>query len=193
MIYVVAGFLRSHTTMMMHCLEAGGMKSLWDSERDEWAKENGVEVNPRSEMREISDTTLKSFAHNPSRYDGRLIKLITKYGYLRLPAWQYKVILMVRDPEEIRQSFHRVFGKPLTYTGEAGEQVPLTNELYYHVISGVAADLTAQNIPFTPFNSRDVLQKPLGAFRYLAQHGWPIHAENAAAVVQPQHQHVTVN
>jgi hypothetical protein len=179
--------------MMMHCLEAGGLNPVWDSERDQWASEQGMEVNPGNKMREITDATLASFAYNPAQYEGRLIKLITKYGYLRLPKWDYKVVLMVRDPEEIRQSFARVFDKPLTYTGDNGEQVPLTNELYYHIISGVADDLDKQNIRFTPFNSRMVLERPLAVFRYLKNNGWPIDPERAAVVVQPQHQHVLVN
>ena len=193
MIYLTVGFLRSHTTMMMHCLEAGGLRPFWDSERDDWASSNPVEVNPQNQLREITDTTWDDFQANPKKYDGRLLKIITKYGYLRLPKWDYRVVLMVRNPEEIRQSFTRVFGKPLTYTKDDGSEAPLTDKLYYHVISGVTYDLTEANIPFIPFNSRDVLTKPLGAFRYLEQHGWPIQPDNAARVVQAVHQHVVVN
>lgn len=192
MIYIVAGFMRSHTTMMMHCLEAGGMTPVWDSERDDWAKEQGVEINPRNEMREIGNETLNSFAQHPERYDGKLIKLITKYGYLRLPKWDYKVILMIREPEEIRASFARVFGKPLVYTGNNGEQQPLTRELYFHLMASVASDLTEQDIPFIPLHSKYVLKSPEGTFKFLKNHGWPIDPLLAAAVVQKEHQHVQV-
>ena len=183
--------MRSRTTMMMHCLEAGGMNPLWDSERDDWAKGNEVEINPASELREITNATFESFWQNPAQYDGRLIKVITKYGYLRLPSWQYRVLLMIRDPEEIRQSFFRIFGKPLMFTGD--KDVPLTNELYYHIINGVMSDLTEQNIPFIPLQSKLVLERPQGTFRYLKQQGWPIDPDKAAAMVRPELRHIAVN
>lgn len=193
MIYIVAGFLRSHTTMMMHCLEAGGLRPFWDSERDDWASSNPVEVNPQNQLREITDTTWEDFQANPKKYDGRLLKIITKYGYLRLPKWDYRVLLMVRNPEEIRQSFARVFGKPLTYTGDDGQETPLSDQLYLHVISGVASDLMEQKIPFVSFQSSQVLKNPLKAFECLQDNGWPINAKKAAKVVNAVHQHVVVN
>lgn len=193
MIYVVAGFMRSCTSMMMHCLEAGGMHPFWDSERDDWASTNPMEVNPQNQLREITDTTWQDFQANPKKYDGRLLKIITKYGYLRLPKWNYRVVLMVRNPEEIRQSFARVFGKPLTYTGDDGKQIPLTDQLYLHIISGVVSDLMEQKVSFVSFQSSHVLKNPLTAFECLQENGWPVNPKRATSVVKHEHQHVTVN
>ena len=188
MIYVVTGFLRSYTTMMMHCLEAGGMTPVWDSDRDDWAATQGT-VNPNNEMREINQNTLDDFRANPARYSGRLIKILSKYGYLNLPPWQYKVLLMMRNPEEIRQSFHRVFDKPLVYTGDNGEQVPLTDEMYYGLIFNTANELVAAGITPVVVKGDKVIANPLGAFNALRDRGWPIDPEKAAAVVQPAERH----
>ena len=192
MIYIISGYMRSYTTMMMHCLEAGGMEVVWDSERDDWASQNGIEVNPDNKLREITDSTLATFWENPAQFDGKVIKILSKYGYLRLPPWEYKVIVMTRNPEEIRQSFHRVFGKPLEYSDPSGESKPLSDDLYEHILRGTLSDLANAGIDALLLSGNTVLKKPLQVFEFLKQNGWPIEPQRAAAEVQPQYQHIAV-
>lgn len=191
MIHIVSGFLRSYTTMMMHCLEAGGLSPVFDAERDQWAVEHG-EVNPGNSLREITNETYQRMLAEPREFDGKLVKVLSKYGYLKLPEWPCRVVLMTRHPEEIRQSFHRVFGKPLLFGDEEGNQVPLTDQLYEHIIKGAMADLVVQGIDFTLVRGDNAVENPLTVFGYLKENGWPIDVEKAAAVVKVECRHVVV-
>src|SRR3990167_6193895 len=106
MIYIVSGWQRTGTSMMMEALIAGGMDAAWDEAKDKrlhdrYLRENGVVPNERYFEFEKDEYRKPGF---PAAYDGKLIKAL--YGAIHSlnPALQYKVIYMRRPQQEIIQS-----------------------------------------------------------------------------------------
>ncbi len=98
MIYIVSGYMRCGTKMMMQSFEAAGMGLLG-------------EVNDDYELSkaEIAEAVL-----NPHTVDGKLFKCIAG-GLLRLAAWKYKILYMQRDYDEIKASCENRFGEGISY------------------------------------------------------------------------------
>lgn len=83
MLYVVGGYGRSGTSMMMQCLEAGGLDAVYD----------------RADLREITKKIT-----NFRNYDGRLIKVWRKH-IGRIPAdLPTQMVYMWREPSCIARS-----------------------------------------------------------------------------------------
>lgn len=115
MISIVSGFMRSGTSAMMAALIAGGLEAAWSEERNEIANSradadyhpnpSGLYEVPLEEYREVDF---------PLKYQDKLIKVMA-WGLdgLAVNPEGYRVVLMERDPEEIRQSYEGFFDKPL--------------------------------------------------------------------------------
>lgn len=114
MIYIVSGFMRSGTSMMMSCLEAGGLQvvkspdrdRLNDNHSDEFYRPNPVSLY-EPDQREIGKWDW------PRKHDGCVLKVVCPW-IRQLAVHDYRVIWMDRDSEEIRQSYEGAFGGKLT-------------------------------------------------------------------------------
>ena len=160
MIYIVSGYMRTGTTMMMRALEAGGMPAYYEDELYELPKD------------EIARAVL-----NPHTIDGKLFKCIAG-GLLRLAAWKYKIIFMQRHYSEIKSSCDNLFGA----------DTPLCSEKDFHQLMRYTAGVIDQrrDMQWTGIQYRAVLEDPLAVFELLKKHGgWPIDTGKAAAVVDP--------
>ena len=193
-IYIVTGFMRSFTSMMMRALIAGGMTGVYDTSRDEWLEEvsadlatyhpnpNGV-FEPTNEQRDV-------LLRHPEKLNGKLIKQLCIYGWLDLPFYtgRYKVLLMLRDPDEIKDSVHRFTGKEVAYLDDAGNPVaPFTPELYRAVMVRAIRQLQGRrDIDYLAIKGRDVLAEPLAVFNRIRLAGWPIDADECASMIQPE-------
>lgn len=102
---------------MMAALIAGGMEAAWSTERDQMADAHADQhYHPNADglyevpLREYGDINF------PLQYQGKLIKVML-WGLdgLAVNPDGYRVIIMRRDPEEIRQSFEAFFGQPLKH------------------------------------------------------------------------------
>ena len=107
MIHVVSGFMRTGTSAMMAALIAGGMDAAWSDDRDKLAERMADEhYHPNRSglyevpLREYSEPTF------PLQYGGRLIKVMA-WGLdgLAVNPAGYRVVVMIRDREEIPQRF----------------------------------------------------------------------------------------
>src|SRR5690348_4299457 len=102
-IYVVSGFPRSGTSMMMRCLEAGGIPCVYDTRGDEARNRNtlipGYVPNPHGFY---EDAPLQ----NPdwSAFRGKCVKVVRDNLHLVPPGERLRVVYMGRDPAEIRRS-----------------------------------------------------------------------------------------
>lgn len=158
-VYVVCGFPRSGTSMMMRAIDAGGIPAIYsdDSARDRDANPHGyfeVDFLPQFDF---------------SRASGKVIKVIDG-DHRFIPREPCRIIYMLRDPEEIRLSVARCrLGKPTftDYEKNTGETI---------------AALRGDGHGVTPIRYADVLARPLEIFASL---GWPIDAAKAAAIVDP--------
>lgn len=185
MIYVVSGFRRSGTSMMMKALQAGGLDALYDGEQDEGLARGADDYYALQHGESVYEPARHRFQewNWPLAYDGKLMKCL--YGGLSQLAVNdsgYRYVFMLRDPEEIRQSDEARMLKKRT-------KAPawLNDKEYYDrmflAIDGLNNRMDTKSLAV--FRYRELLEDPLAAFHELAVQGWPIDAEKAAAVVDP--------
>lgn len=165
--------------MMMQCMEAGGMACVYAQTTEEMPDSCGLHEMSQGQRRELFRA--------PQEFSGKCIKMLCQYGHLPLPKWtgRYKVILMMRDPKEILESYEKFFGKSMVYEDE-NTVVPFTQELYDHIIRSTIQDAAERgDIDFLILQGKTIIQEPLKCFQTIAEY-WPIDAEKAAAIVDPE-------
>lgn len=174
MIYIVSGFMRSGTSMMMKALEAGGMDAAYDPVRNDMNARFGDEYyTPNAGgFYELNAREYKKIDF-PEPYEGRLIKCLMG-GMIRLPAGDYKVVFMHRPKEEITDSYHAFFNRRrrFDFLDEQRERI--------RGILDVRSDMDVVDL-----NYSTVVQHPRKSFKHLADRGWDIDVDAAAAVVDP--------
>lgn len=179
---MVSGFMRSGTSMMMEALIAGGMPAAYEPSRDDMNEEFGDDSYKPNEggFYELASEHYKVLDF-PLPYRGRLIKGLL--GALhRLPVAKYRIVLMVREPEEIRQSYRAFFDKPCpSINGREFDDDAYCTAVGWH-ISQLA---NRRDTTLTVLKYRDTVRDPLRAFSELFHAGWPIRPSDAAAVVDP--------
>ncbi len=181
MIYIVSGYMRTGTSMMMNALSAGGLEPLFNPQRDNmndrWG-DSGYKPNPvgfyelqRQEYRQ------RGF---PGMYEGRLIKLL--YGGLpRLAALDsgYRYVFMRRDTEEIRQSYEAFFGAKIARSMQ--EVMNHYDEIMDDAVKGLHN--RKDTVSVHEFWYREVVTHPIEHFQILRDAGWPIEVSKAAMTV----------
>lgn len=170
--------MRSGTSMMMQALMAGGLDGLYDPSRNVMNKTFGDHTYmPNSGgFFEPSKKQLSEIGF-PRNYDGKLMKVLHG-GITKLAPMDYKVVLMRRDPEEIRQSYEAFFqsnGKHPIFD-KVTELIDLVEE---HINN-------RKDMSLTVLHYRDVVADPLSAFCQLSEDGWPIDVPKAASIVDPE-------
>lgn len=166
MIYIVSGFMRSGTGMMMECLRAGGLEPLHADELDE---------NMELKNRRIFNALL-----NPHQVDEKLFKCMAG-SLTQIAAWDWRIVFMRRPYADIKTSADALFGP--------GEHVPAEN-VFNNLIRYTTGQLCQRrDVQWEPIAYRDVLVDPLSVFDTLQAAGWPIDPEKAAAVVDPTRCH----
>lgn len=182
MIYLVTGWMRSGTSMMMGALRAGGLEVVHDPSRKEefsvWEDEH-YEANPQ--YWEPSTEMIKTPGF-PRGHDGKLMKVLWGgLGWLA-PTRGLRVVCMKRDPEEIRQSMEAFWPRTrapefLSEPGGYEERLQLTVDILNN-----RRDVHS----VTVLEYADVVADPFAVFRGLEISGWPINHTSAAAHVQPE-------
>jgi hypothetical protein len=182
--YLMVGFPRGGTSMMMQAIDAGGIPVYRSEAREirltRYArkKHQGQGPNPGGYWEPTgSDWSNKMFPMTmPS---GMAVKMFGN-GIERLSRLEgpFKAIHLVRDPMEVMESHIRMFGRPPMrfrtaeqFDGLAGtERAAL--RLMHTVVSVVE------------MNYNDIMSDPLVEFTRLAEE-WPIDPAAAASVVDP--------
>jgi len=163
---------------MMQALIAGGLSAAWSEERNAVADQHADEhYHPNKTG--LYEVPLKEYGglNFPLQYQGKLIKIMA-WGLdsLAVNHEGYRVVIMRRDPEEIRQSYEAFFGQKCPPMPEYYERIEL------------AAEMLA--------NRRDVLSVCVVDYVDLIANaelcmirrrgdGWPIDPLEAAAVIDP--------
>lgn len=174
--YIVSGFMRTGTSMMMAALEAGGLDPVFNPSRDDLNDRHGDEHYKPNEggFYELSRQQYQQIGF-PGMYAGRLLKCLWG-GLPRLCPGQYLVVFMMRDPEEIRQSFEAFFGTT----------APPSLKQYKSIMDlSVALLRNRRDTHVHVLQYRDAVDQPLRSFRRLRELGWPISVDEAAAIVDP--------
>jgi hypothetical protein len=176
-VYIVSGYMRTGTSMMMRALEAGGLETFSRSSRDDYRKRFKDEHYDPNEggLYELESKDLTE--DFPIQFKGKLIKCLM--GALDKVAVmpKIKIIFMRRDTEEIRQSYQAFFGK----------QFDLSDDKFLpRVERTIASLLNRKDVELTVLWYRDVVQNPEQTFSDLAEKGWPIDPTKAAVIVKPE-------
>ena len=113
MIYVVSGYRRSGTSAMMAALSAAGLPVLSNARLDDFLRDQ-PEIDGYRPVKLGYYEVGRSFYLNPlvmrrfvAEHDGVALKVFYD-GLPVLPAGEYTVIFMHRDPQEIIKSLERV-------------------------------------------------------------------------------------
>lgn len=174
--------MRCGTSMMMDALRAGGLEPAFESKRDQmnarFGDDKGYKPNPNG----FYELNRKEYLQPdfPKMYRGKLVKIL--YGGLqRLPVFQYGVVFMRRNGEEVRQSYEAFFEIKL----EDAFKKFLQNDFDKTMDEHVARLQNRIDTQVTVLWYRDVVKNSRAAFERLAVQGWPIDPEAAASVVDP--------
>lgn len=176
MIYLVSNIHRSGSSMMMRCLEAGGLSVLYDKASDSMNQSAPSDYIPNPNgfyqfTNEITD-------HFADLYDGKAIKCPIR-NLLKLPQGQYKLILLKRNPKEIRASM----GKWTPYHSWGKDEV--ITYFYDEYFTDLINLLTARgDIDITVLNYKNIILDPVAEFPKIAHWGVDINA--MASLVQPE-------
>lgn len=178
-IYIVSGLYRSGTSAMMQALMAGGLTGAWSEARNEVARRFADEFyqpNPAG----LFEIDLEEYqtVDFPRQYAGKLIKVML-WGLRQLAPHPpgYHVVIMRRDPEEIRQSYEGFF---------VGRKCPPLK--HYAERIDAAAKLLAARPDVLSVGTADyagVVARPELTFIRLRGEGWPIDPLEAADVIDP--------
>lgn len=110
--YIVAGVQRSGTSMMMRCLEKGGMEAVYDEAHSQKLADtyrtDDYDPNPHGYYENwIPVVNSPGWMH---RQRGKLVKIFIPDAVV-LPAdgSQFRIVVMLRNPEEIEASWERTF------------------------------------------------------------------------------------
>ncbi|MDY6867224.1 MAG: hypothetical protein SVT56_04875 [Chloroflexota bacterium] len=193
MIYIVTGFTRSGTSMMMNCLIAGGMTAEYveGNQREAYyIADEGYHPNQQGYRQlDVIDIKRPDF---PECFDGKLIKMPIYWwtgsrGYggrkIEIP---YKAIFMRRDWQEQILSRRRLDDH--VNKRKDGRLIPSREPIYREIVPEVIANAKTYDevwYPIAVFN-------PLPVFEMLKDHGWPIDPEQAAEVPNPKLRHYNI-
>lgn len=164
MLYVVTGFPRSGTSMMMRCLQFAGIEPVVSAAREAMmAKRNVGEyaANPYGFFEHEEREALRvGFLERIA--DGRSIKLLPT-TLTCLPVRPTTVVWMRRDTAEIRQSYERTF--PAENFDQKFPEWPRTHDLQIHGIQPILRD--RRSITLIEVQYADVIDNPNRALRSL--------------------------
>ena len=170
MIYLVTGFMRSGTSMMMQALEAGGLEVAKSEERDMFNElHSGGRYKPNPVGLYELSTREKNNADFPRMYDGKALKCIALF-LSKLAVHEYKVIFMRRDAEEIRQSYEAAFGQKID-----NKTIEKRVEESLKTLHNRKDVLEIHEIWYD-----DILENPK---KFLTSLNWPIDVERASKVI----------
>jgi hypothetical protein len=184
MIYLVSGLWRSGTSMMMRCLDAGGMEIAYTIEQTNYVALHGYEPTPGG----IFETAASEFKRPDfvQAYDGKVVKCPLP-TLLELPRHEYKLIFMLRKPKSIRRSMLRHAPTALF------PQEDMT-WFYEQIFTAIIAELNKRG-DFDVWNIQyeDVIDDPYLQLEYPYRRGWPIDYQSAARVVDASLQRNNIN
>ena len=182
-VYLVSNIHRSGSSMMIRCLEAGGMDAAYDQSQEHLnvvSTDNGYVPNQNGFYALDEDFRRPDLAQ---KYAGKALKLPFR-DLTSLPAARYKLLFIKRNPDSIRASM-AAFSPYISW-----EEDSMVLEFYDEVVGTILAQLQARgDIDIIVMNYEDIVSQPAWAFQTLQSRGWPLDPAAAAATVDPTLHH----
>lgn len=174
MVYLVVNIHRSGSSMMMRCLEAGGLTPVYDKKADvmNHSAPKDYIPNPNGFYQftgEITPAFGRIYAGKAIKFPLRKLK--------DLPTGEYKVILLKRAAKEIRMSMAK--WTPFDSWG-GQEAITYVQVKYLNAAKKILAEKGAKIIEV---NYKDIVKNPLAEFERINASGWPINAALCAEMV----------
>lgn len=180
--YIVSGFLRTGTSMMMKaCVAASGLEPVYSTKPDEMNDRYGDEhYKPNEGGFYETGRQTRGMLGFPKQHEGKIIKVF-HMGLPRLAVMNYKVVFMRRHPEEIRQSLQAMEDRPVPHA----VMKTLNN---YDAIMDHSEEMARnrRDMQVTAFHYRKVIAEPLKHMQILVDAGWKIDPYRAAEVVEKE-------
>lgn len=178
-IVIVSGLPRSGTSMMMRMLDAGGMQALTDNVRKA-DPDNPEGYYEFEKVKQIEDDT--SWLADS---EGKVVKIISQLLKHLPPYYDYKVVFMRRDMEEILASQRKM----LVRRGEPADAVDdgRMAALFRKHLERVQAWLDRQpNVDVVYVSYNETLESPIEQARRIDRFlGGRLDVEAMASVVDP--------
>jgi hypothetical protein len=174
---LVTGLYRSGTSMLMRCLEAGGMPVEYDHHQDElnWIFKTPDYVgNPNGYYGLDEDYARADFAE---RHAGRVLKCPAQ-DLEGLAPGQYRFVFITRNPKEIDASM-----RTFIPDGEWCFHRPQLAR-YDEYVTETVAMLNARG-SVTVLHYANILKNPVAELQKLRDAGWDFDVEKGAAMVDP--------
>ena len=161
--------------MMMAALEAGGVPIAHDSARDRLSEMNSdtaYRPNPDDHLYELPAVQMRA-AGFPREHDGKAIKCVVQSLPL-LAVHRYRIVMMLRDPEEIRQSYEAAFRQrlPAQFVKQYESRMDEAR---------LALENRKDVMSLDVMQYRGVVEHPHKAVATLVDNDWPILFPEAAA------------
>ncbi len=169
-IYIVSGFTRSGLSMVMRCLEGGGLNPVVDQETS--AELDKLHLNDPtyvSNPKGFYQTDIDKFiSSDKNTYKNKVIKCYINQ-LKDLPVEEYKVVFIKRNPDDIKAS--------LIAMGDSSEVKILDSydELVESELKGFDTVI---------LNYADIISNPEKEFQNLIN--WPIDSVVAASFIQSE-------
>jgi len=178
-VYIVSGYMRSGTSMMMKALIQGGMAARYSTEKDSILNERyeGSDYHPNPEgFYELGPKDFESPLF-PSDYRGFLIKAL-HWRLKILPPFCYNVVFMLRNPKEIEVSYLKMFR----------HRPPFVLEKYESFVAETLELLESRkDMTVTTVWHHDMIEQPEIVMNTLISRGFPVaDPENAIKAVNPK-------
>lgn len=174
-VYLICNVHRSGSSMMMRCLEAGGMPVVYSGDHESLNYDYNTPdyvPNPNGFYAPPSDF------ENVTKYVGSALKF-DFHLLLTLPVGiKYNILFMKRNPDEIRASME-AFMPNQSWSGNA-----TILEFYDFIIDTILDEVRKRNDTIvTVLNYADVVKNPQQEFQKLVDAGWSFDIEKASEKV----------
>jgi len=189
MIYIVSGIARSGTSMMMAALVEGGIKPIWSREREKRMSLNNTlnyMVNPDG-FYEVGLDEYMRLGFTSDLPHESCVKIQALGLPILSPCKGYKIIMMRRDPEAIKQSYIKAFNEK-----EFNRKYEDWPTHYWTLLDGVKGIMQQRrDVELLEVHYDDVIENPKGQFERIKAMGVPIDIDKAISVVKPEFRRFT--
>lgn len=174
-VYLIVNIHRSGSSMLMRCLEAGGLKAVFDKSSDSMNHSAPKDYIPNPNGFYQFNGEINPLFYEMNK--GKLIKFPIR-EISKLPQGEYKIILLKRNPKEIRASMAK-----WTPFQSWGNDEAVTY-IYNKYMNGIKTILEQRNdVDLIEVNYKDIVNSPLETFEYIRDSGWGINSELCAEKV----------
>lgn len=182
LIYIVSGVARSGTSMMLQALQSGGMDVAFHPSRDGMNKivklgRQAYIINPNGFFEFLPDFYKR--ADFPKGHEGKVVKCLFP-RILQIPKGNYKIILMIRDVQEILGSWH------ISFDGVQPKDLGINMSIYDQMMVEGKEVLETVGAEVIVLRYEEVLKRPKKYFQELKDMGWPINVIKAISVIDPK-------